>query len=142
MDTVLADIVHMVDQAQATKLPIQKQVDKISAVFVPAVMGISGLTFASWIFIGAPFFTAFGSAITVLLIACPCALGLATPAAIMVGTGQAAKKGVFIRKGESLEVAAKLNTIVFDKTGTITEGKPKATDFFKISRLGKQRTLL
>jgi Cu+-exporting ATPase len=137
MDTVLAGIVHMVDQAQATKLPIQKQVDKISAVFVPAVMGISGLTFASWMFVGAPFATAFGSAVTVLLIACPCALGLATPAAIMVGTGQAAKKGVYIRNGESLEVATKLNAIVFDKTGTITEGKPVVTDFYKKSRLGK-----
>ena len=141
MDTVLAGIVHMVDQAQATKLPIQKQVDKISAVFVPAVIGFSGLTFASWILIGAPFSTAFGSAITVLLIACPCALGLATPAAIMVGTGQAAKKGVFIRNGESLEVATKLNAIVFDKTGTITEGKPKVTDFFKLSRLSKNKII-
>jgi Cu+-exporting ATPase len=141
MDTVLAGIVHMVDQAQATKLPIQKQVDKVSAVFVPAVMGISGLTFASWMLIGAPFSVAFGSAVTVLLIACPCALGLATPAAIMVGSGQAAKKGVFIRNGESLEVATKLNVIVFDKTGTITEGKPEVTDFFKKSRLGKNKII-
>ena len=141
MDTVLAGIVHMVDQAQATKLPIQKQVDKISAVFVPVVMGVSALTFASWTLIGAPFATAFGSAITVLLIACPCALGLATPAAIMVGTGQAAKKGVYIRNGESLEVATKLNVIVFDKTGTITEGKPKVSDFFKVSRLSKTKII-
>ncbi|MFK5949562.1 MAG: heavy metal translocating P-type ATPase [Methylococcales bacterium] len=141
MDTVLAGIVHMVDQAQATKLPIQKQVDRISAVFVPAVMGISGLTFASWLLIGAPFSVAFGSAITVLLIACPCALGLATPAAIMVGSGQAAKKGVYIRNGESLEVATKLNVVVFDKTGTITEGKPVVTDFFKKSRLGRDKII-
>jgi len=141
MDTVLAGIVHMVDQAQATKLPIQKQVDRISAVFVPAVMGVSGLTFASWLLVGAPFSVAFGSAVTVLLIACPCALGLATPAAIMVGTGQAAKKGVYIRNGESLEVATKLNVIVFDKTGTITEGKPVVTDFFKKSRLGKDKII-
>jgi len=141
MDTVLAGIVHMVDQAQATKLPIQKQVDRISAVFVPAVMGVSGLTFASWLLVGAPFSVAFGSAVTVLLIACPCALGLATPAAIMVGTGQAAKKGVYIRNGESLEVATKLNVIVFDKTGTITEGKPVVTDFFKKSRLGKEKII-
>ncbi len=141
MDTVLAGIVHMVDQAQATKLPIQKQVDKISAVFVPAVIGFSGLTFASWMLLGAPFSMAFGSAVTVLLIACPCALGLATPAAIMVGTGQAAKKGVYIRNGESLEVATKLNVIVFDKTGTITEGKPVVTDFFKKSRLGKDKII-
>ncbi|MFW5444587.1 MAG: heavy metal translocating P-type ATPase [Methylococcaceae bacterium] len=141
MDTVLAGIVHMVDQAQATKLPIQKQVDKISAVFVPAVMGVSALTLGSWLLVGAPFATAFGSAVTVLLIACPCALGLATPAAIMVGTGQAAKKGVYIRNGESLEVATKLNAIVFDKTGTITEGKPKVTDFYKLSRLGKAKVI-
>ncbi|MGZ4960628.1 MAG: heavy metal translocating P-type ATPase [Methylomonas sp.] len=135
MDTVLAGIVHMVDQAQATKLPIQKQVDKISAVFVPAVMGVSGLTFAGWLLAGAPFAFAFGNAITVLLIACPCALGLATPAAIMVGTGQAAKKGVYIRNGESLEVASKLNAIVFDKTGTITEGRPKVSEVFNVSTL-------
>lgn len=133
MDTVLAGIVHMVDQAQAAKLPIQKQVDKISAVFVPSVMAVSGLTLAGWLFAGAPFAFAFGNAITVLLIACPCALGLATPAAIMVGTGQAAKKGVFIRNGESLEVASKLNAIVFDKTGTITEGKPKVSEVFNLS---------
>jgi len=138
MDTVLAGIVHMVDQAQATKLPIQKQVDKISAVFVPAVIGISGLTFVSWLSTGVPFAIALGNAITVLLIACPCALGLATPAAIMVGSGQAAKKGVFIRNGESLEIATHLDAIVFDKTGTITEGKPELTDFIKLSRLSKK----
>jgi len=135
MDTVLASIVHMVDQAQATKLPIQKQVDRISAVFVPVVMGLSAATLVGWLVIGAPFGFAFGSAITVLLIACPCALGLATPAAIMVGAGQAADEGIFIRNGESLETAAKLNVIVFDKTGTITEGKPKVTDVFTVSGL-------
>jgi Cu+-exporting ATPase len=104
-------------------------------------MGISAFTFGSWLLVGAPFATAFGSAVTVLLIACPCALGLATPAAIMVGTGQAAKKGVYIRNGESLEVATKLNAIVFDKTGTITEGKPKVSDFFKLSRLGRKKII-
>ena len=133
MDTVLAGIVHMVDQAQATKLPIQKTVDKISAVFVPSVMAMSGVTLIGWLSVGAPFSFAFGNAITVLLIACPCALGLATPAAIMVGTGQAAKKGVYIRNGESLEIASKLNAIVFDKTGTITEGKPKVSEVFNLS---------
>ena len=140
MDTVLAGIVHMIDQAQSAKLPIQKQVDKVSAVFVPAVMVISGLTLLGWLMAGASFSFALGNAITVLLIACPCALGLATPAAIMVGTGQAAKKGIYIRNGESLEIAAKLNVIVFDKTGTITEGKPKVSDFLKWSRLS-QNTL-
>ncbi len=142
MDTVLAGIVHMVDQAQSTKLPIQKQVDKISAVFVPSVMAISGLTFVGWMLVGAPFGFAFGNAITVLLIACPCALGLATPAAIMVGTGQAAKKGIYIRNGESLEIAAKLNVIVFDKTGTITEGKPKVSDLLKLSRLSQEKIIM
>lgn len=142
MDTVLAGIVHMIDQAQSAKLPIQKQVDKISAVFVPAVMVLSGLTFAGWMLAGAPFAFAFGNAVTVLLIACPCALGLATPAAIMVGAGQAAKNGIYIRNGESLEVAAKLNVIVFDKTGTITEGKPKVSDLLKLSRLSKDKIIM
>ena len=135
MDTVLAGIVHMVDQAQAAKLPIQKQVDKISSVFVPAVMTISLFTLFGWLLAGASFPFAFGNAITVLLIACPCALGLATPAAIMVGTGQAAKSGVYIRNGESLEIASKLNALVFDKTGTITEGKPKVGNFINVSGL-------
>ncbi|MGZ5058992.1 MAG: heavy metal translocating P-type ATPase [Methylobacter sp.] len=141
MDTVLAGIVHMVDQAQATKLPIQKQVDKISAVFVPSVMVLSGLTMAGWLLVGAPFGFAFGNAITVLLIACPCALGLATPAAIMVGAGQAAREGIYIRNGESLETATKLNVVVFDKTGTITEGKPKVTDLYKLSRISAEKII-
>jgi Cu+-exporting ATPase len=141
MDTVLAGIVHMVDQAQATKLPIQKQVDKISAVFVPSVMILSGLTMTSWLLVGAPFSFAFGNAITVLLIACPCALGLATPAAIMVGAGQAAREGIYIRNGESLETAAKLNVVVFDKTGTITEGKPKVTDLLNLSRMSEEKII-
>jgi Cu+-exporting ATPase len=141
MDTVLAGIVHMVDQAQATKLPIQKQVDKISAVFVPSVMVLSGLTMLGWLMVGAPFGFAFGNAITVLLIACPCALGLATPAAIMVGAGQAAREGIYIRNGESLETAAKLNVVVFDKTGTITEGKPKVTDLLKLSRMSDDKLI-
>ncbi len=141
MDTVLAGIVHMVDQAQATKLPIQKQVDKISAVFVPSVMILSGLTMTGWLLAGAPFSFAFGNAITVLLIACPCALGLATPAAIMVGAGQAAREGIYIRNGESLETAAKLNVVVFDKTGTITEGKPKVTDVLKLSRMSEEKII-
>ena len=142
MDTVLAGIVHMVDQAQATKLPIQKHVDKISAVFVPSVMAFSGLTMGGWLLAGAPFSRAFGNAITVLLIACPCALGLATPAAIMVGTGRAAREGIYIRNGESLEMAAKLNAIVFDKTGTITEGKPKVSDLLKVSRLDETMIIM
>ncbi len=134
-DTVLAGIVRMVEQAQSGKLPIQKMVDEVSAVFVPVVMGIAAATFIGWLAVGGSPAQAFGAAITVLLIACPCALGLATPAAIMVGTGQAAQRGIFIRNGESLEMASKLTAIVFDKTGTITEGKPQVTDLVNLSAL-------
>lgn len=133
MDTVLAGIIHMVDQAQASKLPVQKLVDKISSVFVPSVMAVSAVTFGFWMATGARFATAFSNSISVLLIACPCALGLATPTAIMVGTGQAARRGVYIRRGESLETATHITAIVFDKTGTITEGKPEVTDLVNIS---------
>ena len=140
-DTVLAGIIHMVDQAQSSKLPIQKTVDRISAIFVPSVMAISGLTFVGWLVAGAGFTTAFATGITVLLIACPCALGLATPAAIMVGTGQAAQRGIYIRNGESLETATHVTTLIFDKTGTITEGKPFVTDFTNISRLTDEQVI-
>ena len=131
----------MADQAQATKLPIQKQVDKISAVFVPAVIVLSGFTMVGWLMVAAPFGFAFGKAITVLLIADPCALGLATPTAIMVGAGQAASDGIYIRNGDSLESAAKLNVIIFDQTVTITEGKPKVTDLVKFSRLSTEKLI-
>lgn len=141
MDTVLAGIIHMVDHAQASKLPVQKLVDKVSAVFVPSVIAFSALTFTGWIISGARFTTAFSNAISVLLIACPCALGLATPTAIMVGTGQAARRGVYIRNGESLETAIHLTAIVFDKTGTITEGKPEVTDFINISRFDDNQVI-
>jgi Cu+-exporting ATPase len=103
--------------------------DRISARFVPAVAGIGGLTLAGWLMAGHPASRALAHSVAVLLIACPCALGLATPTAIMVGTGQAARRGIYIRNGEALETAATLNTLVFDKTGTITEGKPVVTDF-------------
>jgi Cu+-exporting ATPase len=140
-DTVLANIIHMVDQAQSSKLPIQKTVDRISAVFVPSVIAVSTLTFLAWLSVGVGFRIAFSNAIAVLLIACPCSLGLATPMAIMVGTGQAARRGVYIRNGESLEMASKLTMIVFDKTGTITEGKPRVTDFITIAKKSEQRIL-
>jgi len=126
-DTVLAGIVRLVDQAQGTKLPVQKLADRISAVFVPAVMGIAGVTAGGWLLAGASLTVATVNAIAVLLIACPCALGLATPTAIMAGTGQAARRGIFIRGGESLELAAKLSVVVLDKTGTLTEGRPQVT---------------
>jgi Cu+-exporting ATPase len=128
-DTVLSGIVKMVDHAQAAKLPVQKLADRISARFVPAVGVVAGLTFAGWLMAGHPAARALAHAVAVLLIACPCALGLATPTAIMVGTGQAARRGIYIRNGEALETSSKLTTLVFDKTGTITEGKPVVTDF-------------
>lgn len=140
-DTVLANIIHMVDQAQSSKLPIQKTVDSLSAVFVPSVIAVSSVTFLAWLSVGVGFRIAFSNAIAVLLIACPCSLGLATPMAIMVGTGQAAKRGVYIRNGESLEMASKLTTIIFDKTGTITEGKPQVTDFITVTKKTEQRIL-
>ncbi len=129
-DTVLSGIVKLVDHAQGSKLPVQKLADRISARFVPAVGGVAALTFAGWALAGHPVSRALAHSVAVLLIACPCALGLATPTAIMVGTGQAAKRGIYIRHGEALETAAKLTTVVFDKTGTITEGKPVVTDSF------------
>lgn len=140
-DTVLANIVRMVDQAQSSKMPIQRTVDRISSVFVPSVMAISALTFGGWMLAGAGFGFALTNAIAVLLIACPCSLGLATPMAIMVGTGQSAKHGVYIRNGGSLETASKLNCIIFDKTGTITEGKPQVIDFMVAARQNEIRVL-
>jgi Cu+-exporting ATPase len=138
-DTVLSGIVKLVDQAQGTKLPVQKLVDRISARFVPAVGGVAALTFAGWALSGPPVSRALAHSVAVLLIACPCALGLATPTAIMVGTGQAAKRGIYIRNGEALETASKLTTIVFDKTGTITEGKPVVTDSFILPGIEEAR---
>ena len=136
-DTVLAGIVRLVDHAQGSKLPVQKLADRIAERFVPAVGGIAGLTFGGWLLAGSPPARALAHAIAVLLIACPCALGLATPTAIMVGTGQAARRGIYIRNGEALESAARLDTVVFDKTGTITEGRPVVTDFFPTANVGR-----
>jgi Cu+-exporting ATPase len=140
-NTVLAGIVRLVDHAQGTKLPVQKLADRISARFVPAVGGISALTFGGWLLAGHPLSRSLAHAVAVLLIACPCALGLATPTAIMVGTGQAARRGIYIRNGVALETAARLTTVVFDKTGTITEGKPVVTDFLNVSKLDDDELL-
>lgn len=140
-DTVLAGIIQMVDQAQSARLPIQKYVDRLSAGFVPGVMLIAAATLmGSWLS-GVPFPSALARAITVLLIACPCALGLATPAAVMVGAGQAARRGIYIRNGASLETTTHLRCIVFDKTGTLTEGKPGVSGFYNHSDLTDQALL-
>ncbi|WAC41247.1 heavy metal translocating P-type ATPase [Pedobacter sp. SL55] len=128
-DTILAHIIKMVEDAQGSKAPVQKLVDKIAAVFVPVVMGIAVLSLLLWVFLGGDngFSQGIVAFVTVLVIACPCALGLATPTAIMVGVGKGAEKGILIKDAESLELAKKINAIILDKTGTITEGKPKVT---------------
>ncbi len=123
-ESTLARIIRLVESAQASKAPIQHLVDQISAIFVPVVVAIATLTFISWALIDSSLQTAFLASISVLVIACPCALGLATPTAIMVGTGMAAKHGILIKDAEALEHAYKVDTLVFDKTGTLTEGHP------------------
>lgn len=129
-NSVLGQIIKLVEQAQASKPPIQKLVDKIAGIFVPVVVGIAIVTFIAWLFVGGHnvFTTALINFVAVLIIACPCALGLATPTAIIVGTGLGASNGILIRNGESLEQAQKISTVVFDKTGTITEGKPVVSE--------------
>ena len=142
-DTMLAQIIHLVEQAQGSKAPIQRLADLVSSYFVPAVMLIATWTFAVWFVAGpAPALTsALVSAVAVLIIACPCALGLATPLSIMVGTGKGALQGILIRSAEALETAHKLNTIVLDKTGTITAGKPVLTEVVALVGFD-ERTLL
>lgn len=129
-DTVLAQIIKMVQEAQGSKAPVQKLVDKIAGIFVPIVIVIAIITFITWILLGGEnaFTYALLNAVTVLVIACPCALGLATPTAIMVGVGKGAENNILIKDAESLELAHKVNAVVLDKTGTITEGKPEVTD--------------
>ncbi|HWV65785.1 heavy metal translocating P-type ATPase [Chitinophaga sp.] len=129
-DTLLAQIIKMVQEAQGSKAPVQKLVDKIAGIFVPVVIGIAILTFISWMLLGGDnaFTHALLTSVTVLVIACPCALGLATPTAIMVGVGKGAENNILIKDAESLELAHKVNAIILDKTGTITEGKPVVTN--------------
>jgi len=124
-ETVLARIIRLVEDAQAAKAPIQKLVDRVSQVFVPAVLVIAVFTLIGWLLTGAPAEVALINAVAVLVIACPCALGLATPAAIMAGTGVAARHGILIKDAEALEVAHAVNAVAFDKTGTLTSGKPQ-----------------
>jgi Cu2+-exporting ATPase len=131
-DTLLAHIIKMVEEAQGSKAPVQKLVDKIAGIFVPVVIGISVLSFIAWIVFGGANSLTYGllALITVLVIACPCALGLATPTAIMVGVGRGAENGILIKDAESLEQAKNINAIILDKTGTITEGRPRVVDIF------------
>jgi Cu+-exporting ATPase len=140
-DTTLAHIIQLVEDASSSKAPISRLADKISAVFVPVVIGISLISIAVWLLLGYPFDFALSIGIAVLVISCPCALGLATPVAIMVGTGKGAEYGILIKSAESLEMAHKIDTIVLDKTGTITEGKPKVTDLYTIKPISENQLL-
>ncbi len=140
-DTVLAQIIRLVEEAQGSKAPIQRLADRVSNVFVPTIIAIALLTFAGWMFKGAGFESALMHMVTVLVVACPCALGLATPTAIMVGTGVGAGKGILIKGGEYLERVEKIDAVVLDKTGTITRGTPAVTDIYTLETFGKEELL-
>ena len=139
-DTMLSQIVRLVESAQAEKAPIQRLVDKVSAIFVPVILGIALLTFIGWMFFNGNVEVAVLNAVAVLVIACPCALGLATPTAIMAGTGVAAQHGVLIKNAEALELAHRMSVVAFDKTGTLTQGKPSLT-VFEVSHVSRQAAL-
>ena len=141
-ETVLSQIIRLVEDAQAAKAPIQRMVDQVSAVFVPVVLLLAVLTLLGWWLTGHSFEVALIHAVAVLVIACPCALGLATPAAIMTGTGVAAKFGVLIKDAEALEIAHKVDVVAFDKTGTLTMGKPRLTALVAASGIDQKQALL
>jgi len=141
-DTTLAKIIQLVEDANATKAPIAKLADKISGIFVPTVIAIAIVTFLVWISLGYSFEFALSLAITVLVISCPCALGLATPVAIMVGTGKGAQHGILVKSAEALETMHSINTVVLDKTGTITEGKPVVTDIITDGDISEEELIL
>ncbi|MDK9722505.1 MAG: heavy metal translocating P-type ATPase [Rhodospirillales bacterium] len=140
-DSTLSRIIRMVETAQASRAPVQKLVDRISAIFVPTVVMIALLTFLGWLWIGQDAMGGFVAAVSVLVIACPCALGLATPAAIMVGTGVAARNGILIKDALALEIAHRLTAVVFDKTGTLTEGHPEVTEVLTLEKTERQTLL-
>ncbi len=140
-DTTLAKIIELVDEASSSKAPIAKLADKVSGIFVPVVIAIAVAATGIWLLLGQPFSFALSIGIAVLVISCPCALGLATPVAIMVGTGKGASNGILIKSGEALETAHTVKTVVLDKTGTVTEGKPRVTDVVPADQVD-DRTLL
>ncbi|WP_105142505.1 heavy metal translocating P-type ATPase [Streptococcus suis] len=141
-DTTLAQIIRLVEEAQGSKAPIAKLADQVSAVFVPVVMGLALLSGLAWYFLGQEsWIFSLSIIIAVLVIACPCALGLATPTAIMVGTGKGAENGLLFKSGQAIETLQGVNTIVFDKTGTITEGKPQVTDVHLLSTKNREQVL-
>jgi len=141
-DTTISKIIKLVEEASASKAPIAKIADKIAGIFVPVVMIIAIITGIVWLISGAGFEFAMSCAIAVLVISCPCALGLATPVAIMVGTGKGAENGILIKSGDALERAHLIDTVVLDKTGTITEGKPRVTDIFCVDGYSERKLLM
>ena len=141
-DTALAQIIRLVDDATSTKAPIERVADKIAGIFVPVVIGIALLTFIAWLALGGGFEAAINHAITVLVISCPCALGLATPTAIMVGMGAGARKGILIKSAEALETAHATQHVVFDKTGTITQGSPEVSAVLPAPGIDNEQLLL
>ena len=140
-DTTISQIIRLVDEASASKAPIARMADKIAGVFVPAVIAIAVIAGGIWLAMGASVEFAFSIAICILVISCPCALGLATPVAIMVGTGKGAENGILIKSGEALEVAQSVDTVVMDKTGTITEGRPEVTVIVTADGIAEQQLL-
>ncbi len=140
-ETTLSQIIRLIEEAQGSKAPIQDFADRVAARFVPAVIGAAALTFVIWLLIGAEFSFAMMAFTSVIVIACPCALGLATPTAIMVATGKGAEYGILIKGGEPLEAARKVDAVVFDKTGTITKGKPEVTDVLSFGGVDEEEIL-
>ena len=140
-DTFLAHIIELVEEAQGTKIPIQKLADKITSIFVPAILILAVLSISGWLFFSADVSRSIGVGIAVLVIACPCALGLATPTALMVGSGMGAKLGILIRKGEAIQTMKEVKIVVFDKTGTITKGKPEVTDIKAAEKVSEKELL-
>ncbi len=136
-NTFLAHIIKLVEEAQGTKIPIQKLADQITSFFVPAILVLTLITIIGWVIYTNNISLAIGAGISVLVIACPCALGLATPIALVVGSGIGAKKGILIRKGEAIQTMKEIKIIVFDKTGTITKGKPEVTDIFTVKNINE-----
>lgn len=140
--SVLSQIIKLVQEAQGSKAPIQRLADLISSYFVPIVIILAILTFVVWYVLGGSLLFALLNTVAVLIIACPCAMGLATPTAIMVGTGKGAEHGILIKDAQSLEIAHKINTIIFDKTGTLTKGKPEVTDVVSVNKLKENEILM
>ncbi len=140
-DTALQQIIRLVEEAQGSKAPIARLADRIAAVFVPVVLGIAVFTLAVWLIVGAPFSDALKAAVSVLVIACPCSLGLATPTAIMVGTGRAAEMGVLFKNAEALEKTERVTIVALDKTGTLTQGEPKVTDILPVEGVTEEALL-